>query len=87
MSVIGGEIDQLQALQTNFQRQSGTVDSLLKELRSQLSNTYWRGGAADRFHAAWSTEFEPALTHLSAALSEASTEVRRRSDALQSAGG
>ncbi|GAA3076306.1 WXG100 family type VII secretion target [Streptosporangium carneum] len=87
MSVIGGEIPQLHSLNGNFQRQSATVDSLLRELRNELANTYWRGGAADRFRSSWSGEFEPALTRLSAALQDAASEVRRRADALEQVGG
>lgn len=87
MTVIGGEIGQLFALKSGFERQAGVVDTLLRELRSQLGETYWSGGAADRFRAAWQTEYEPALTHLSAALRDAATEVGRRADALEQVGG
>ena len=87
MTVIGGEIGQLYGLKSSFERQSGAVDTLLRELRSQLDNTYWSGGAADRFRAAWHSEYEPALTHLSAALQDAATEVGRRAGALEQVGG
>ncbi|MFI6823121.1 WXG100 family type VII secretion target [Micromonospora sp. NPDC050187] len=87
MSVIGGEISQLHSLNTNFNRQSSAVDSLLRELRTELANTYWRGGAAERFRTSWSSEYEPALTRLSTALQDAALEVRRRADALEQAGG
>jgi hypothetical protein len=87
MTVIGGEIDQLYGLKTGFERQSGSVDSLLQQLRSQLGATYWSGGAADRFLAAWHSEYEPALTHLSAALQDAAVEVGRRAAALEQVGG
>ncbi|MEV7230358.1 WXG100 family type VII secretion target [Polymorphospora sp. NPDC051019] len=87
MSVIGGEITQLHSLNGNFRRQSATVDTLLRELRTELDNTYWRGGAADRFRAAWQSEYEPALMRLSAALEDAAQEVRRRTEALEQVGG
>jgi len=86
MSVIGGEITELHTLKSSFQRQSGAVDQLLTELRAQLGNTYWQGGAAERFRSAWESEYEPALRNLSAALTDASEEVRRRADALHAAG-
>ncbi|TMR20939.1 WXG100 family type VII secretion target [Nonomuraea turkmeniaca] len=86
MTVIGGEIPQLHALNASFQRQAGTVDALLRDLGNELAGTYWRGGAADRFRTSWSGEYEPALRRLSAALVEAATEVRRRADALEQAG-
>jgi uncharacterized protein YukE len=87
MTVIGGEIGQLYGLKTSFERQSAAVDTLLRELRTQLGDTYWSGGAADRFRAAWHSEYEPALTHLSAALQDAATEVGRRAGALEQVGG
>jgi WXG100 family type VII secretion target len=87
MSVIGGEIGQLQSLNGNFARQSAAVDNLLRELRNDLANTYWHGGAAERFRSSWSTEYEPALTRLSAALQDAADEVRRRAEALEHVGG
>lgn len=86
MTVIGGEIPQLHALNVSFQRQAGTVEALLRDLGNELADTYWRGGAADRFRTSWSGEYEPALRRLSAALQEAATEVRRRADALEQAG-
>ncbi|GAA1553952.1 hypothetical protein GCM10009827_088400 [Dactylosporangium maewongense] len=87
MSVIGGEIGQLHTLNGNFARQSSTVDSLLRDLRTALANTYWQGGASERFRSSWSSEYEPALTRLSVALQDAADEVRRRADALEQAGG
>ena len=86
MSVIGGEITELHSLKTSFQRQGGAVEQLLTELRAQLGNTYWQGGAAERFRSSWESEYEPALRSLSAALADASEEVRRRADALHAAG-
>jgi WXG100 family type VII secretion target len=86
MTVIGGEIAQLHTLATNLDRQSGAVDALLRELRTDLNDTFWRGGAADRFRGAWDSEYEPALNQLSAALHEAAVEVRGRADRLEEAG-
>jgi WXG100 family type VII secretion target len=87
MTLIGGEIPQLHALTSNFGRQSAAVDQLLRELRNDLANTYWHGGAAERFRASWSTEYEPALVRLAAALQDAADEVRRRAEALEHVGG
>jgi WXG100 family type VII secretion target len=86
MSVIGGEINELHSLKTSFQRQGSAVEQLLSELRTQLGNTHWQGGAAERFRSSWESEYEPALRNLSAALADASEEVRRRADALHAAG-
>ena len=87
MSVIGGQIDQLDQLGVSFTRRSGEVDDLLGALRGELSSAYWKGGAADRFRSAWDSEYEPALRNLSAALVDASDEIKARARALEQAGG
>jgi uncharacterized protein YukE len=87
MTVIGGEILQLHQLATNLDRQSGAVDALLRELRAELNDTFWQGGAANRFRSAWDGEYEPVLNSLSAGLHEAAVEVRGRADRLEEAGG
>jgi WXG100 family type VII secretion target len=86
MSVIGAEIGELHTLTASFSRQSGVVEQLMSELSAQLHSTYWQGGAAERFRSAWETEYRPALRSLSAALVDASDEVRRRAEALHAAG-
>ena len=86
MSLIGGEIGELSGLQSSFHRHSGNVEQLMAALRGELTNVYWKGGAADRFRDAWHGEYEPALRNLSQALIEAGDEVGRRADALQQAG-
>jgi WXG100 family type VII secretion target len=86
MAVIGAEIGDLNSLNASLRRQSGAVDTLLSELSGQVTNAHWQGGAADRFRSCWETEYRPALRNLSAALTNAAEEVRRRADALTAAG-
>jgi WXG100 family type VII secretion target len=86
MAVIGAEIGDLNSLNASLRRQSGTVETLLSELSTQLNNAHWQGGAADRFRSCWETEYRPALRNLAAALTNAADEVRRRSEALTAAG-
>jgi uncharacterized protein YukE len=86
MPAIGGELEQLTALKSVFDRSSGGVSELTSAIRSQLGNTYWVGPAADRFRDAWQREFEPMLNKLGHALTESGTEVARRRDALIKAG-
>ena len=86
MPAIGGEIDQLSALKSNFDRQSGNVSELVSSIDGQLGNTYWVGPAAERFKASWNGEFKRMLTNLQQALTEAGAEVARRRDALVQAG-
>ena len=86
MPAIGGEIDQLSALKSNFDRQSGNVAELVASIDGQLGNTYWVGPAADRFKTSWNGEFKKMLNNLQQSLTEAGAEVARRRDALVQAG-
>jgi WXG100 family type VII secretion target len=82
MSFLGGNIDQLQALQTRLQTESQTVEQLQTSLTNLVSGTTWQGPAADRFRNAWTSQYSPNLRQLSTALQELSTEVQRRREAL-----
>ena len=85
-SIIGGEIPALEHLQVSLQRQSVTVDDLLAQLSGEVNSTWWQGGAADRFRAAWEGDYQPALRRLSQALVDASDEVRNRAQMLTQVG-
>jgi WXG100 family type VII secretion target len=82
MSVIGGQIEQLQSLHSTFNTQASNVESMTKSITGQLAGTQWEGPASDRFRNAWNGEFAPMLNKLVIALTEAGTEVQRRTTAL-----
>ncbi len=86
MSMIGGNIPELESLSTSLDQNSGYVTDILTNLNADLGNTWWVGGAADRFRTDWESEYQPALRSLSQALTDASTEVRRRLTALEEVG-
>jgi WXG100 family type VII secretion target len=86
MATIGGELDQLAALKSTFDREAGLVADILSTIRSQLGNTYWEGPAANRFRESWQSEFEPMLQKLQNQLGEAGQEVSRRREGLVKAG-
>ncbi len=83
---IGAELGQMQNLKKTFDQSAAKSVELTSAVRSAIENTWWKGPAADRFKQAWTSEFEPALKKLDAALKEAAGEVQRRHDALQAAG-
>jgi WXG100 family type VII secretion target len=87
MSTMGADLEQLAQLQAAFGRQSQALEEVVASMRNQLGSTTWHGPAADRFRAAWASEYEPALRRLQAGLQEAGTEVGRRREALLRAGG
>ena len=86
MSTIGAEMGQLESLKGSFDRESQTVAQLTSTINGQLSNTWWKGPAADRFRSSWESQFAPTLRQLQTALQEASTEIGRRHQALTQAG-
>ena len=86
MAKIGGEVEQLAQLKSSFDRQTQAVEQVAATIRGDLANTVWEGPAAERFRAQWSSEYEPALRKLQAALNECGVEVARRRDALVQAG-
>jgi uncharacterized protein YukE len=86
MAAIGGEVDQLTALKSTFDRQASNVAELVASIDSQINSTYWVGPAAERFKGQWSGDFKRMLANLQNALGEAGTEVARRRDALIKAG-
>ena len=86
MTQIGGEIPQMQTLETTLKREAQAVQELTTRIRGTVDNTWWKGPAADRFRDAWNSQFEPSMRKLNAALLEAAEEVHRRTEALIQAG-
>jgi WXG100 family type VII secretion target len=86
MPQIGATIEEMHALQTALSREAGTVEQLSSTINGQVASTWWVGPAAERFKSEWEADFKPALGKLRTALQEASTEVSRRADAIQTAG-
>jgi len=87
MTSTGADLEQLAALRASLLQQSQVIEQLTGTVRQQLGTTTWHGPAADRFRGAWSSDFEPSLRRLQAALQEAGMEVGRRREALLQAGG
>ncbi len=81
---IGGHTADMLALKSNFERQSGTIDTLRTELRNQLTNTDWDGRAADAFRASWA-DYERVLIRMAGDLADAAREVQARVQMLQDA--
>ena len=84
--MIGAELEQMLGLRASFDRNGVQVGEVARAIRGQITSTFWKGPAADRFRHAWDGDFEPALRRLQEALGEAAQEVQRRHDALQQAG-
>jgi WXG100 family type VII secretion target len=77
---------QLQQLGQTVSRESQQVGQLTASISSQVNNTWWKGGAADRFRSAWETEFAPTMRRLEAALQQASAEINKRHQGFHEVG-
>ncbi len=86
MSMYVADLEQMTALAATFDRQSQVVAELTATVRSNVIGANWQSPAATRFKEAWTSEFEPALRRLQAAMQEAGVEVNRRREAIQAAG-
>jgi WXG100 family type VII secretion target len=87
---IGGDLNVMTGLKTDFDRHAGTVDSLVSELDAAVNNVIgsgWQGPAAERFREAWQSQYKKALLGLREALGAAAQEIQRRRDSILQAGG
>ena len=83
--IVGGNLEQLQALEQQLQADAQTVRDLQARISSVLGGTTWTGPASERFRAEWTQSFGPALGHLGEALSQNAGVVRSRKAAIQQA--
>jgi len=86
MSYVGGNLEQLTSLKGKFDTEAQDVQRLIGSINGALGNTWWIGGAAERFKEAWESEYVSALNKLITALQEAGREVGNREQALRNAG-
>jgi uncharacterized protein YukE len=84
---IGGDTEQLAALQAAFQREQANVESLIAAINGSLGNTWWIGPQADQFREEWSGSFQPNLTNLASALGQCATNVGQHMQGFQAVGG
>lgn len=84
---IGGTVEQMQQMGSQFTREASELEALVKRISSQLSSTDWEGGAAQRFRSQWEGEFRNVFNQVVAGLQECATEVNNRATALTQAGG
>ena len=82
---IAGNMAQMDNLASQFTKAGDNVQTLMSTLSGITTDTIgpgWEGASAQRFLAAWTNEFKPALDRLNLALNEASAEVTRRKEVL-----
>jgi uncharacterized protein YukE len=87
MPQIGGDTEQLQALNAAFLHEQTNVENLIAQINSSLGATWWIGPQADRFREEWSGSFLPNLNSLAAALGECAANVQQHMVGFQEVGG
>ena len=85
MTMVGGNLEQLQVLERQFTADAENVGDLQRRITAILNNTTWTGPAAERFRQEWNGSFVGVLTRLQAALVDNAAVVRGRSQAIQQA--
>lgn len=77
--MFGANLEDLQSLAVLFDGKVQDVKGLRQTVGGRVARgaTAWEGPGADRFRAAWETEFAPALENLAVALGEAASAVRK----------
>ena len=85
MAVYGGDLAQLDTLSRQLLTEIDAVDGLQSRISGSLETTAWSGPAAERFRTQWTQDFVPALLRLKEALSESSSVVKDRRNAIEMA--
>ncbi|MFN8037433.1 MAG: WXG100 family type VII secretion target [Acidimicrobiia bacterium] len=77
---VGGDLEQLQVLESTFTRDAQSVAELQHRITSTLGSTVWQGAASDRFRQEWQGSFVPSLNRLTEALTENASYVRLKKE-------
>jgi uncharacterized protein YukE len=82
-TVLGASLETMNILKSELGSQSESVAALSATIDAKVKQTQWTGPAADRFRELWDGQFKQTLEQLRAALSDASTEVANRAEAIR----
>lgn len=84
-NMMGGDLEQLQALEQEFRTDSQAVQDLRARITNVLSGTAWTGPASEHFREEWNGTFSTALSNLGSALQDNATVVSSRRQAINTA--
>lgn len=85
MSMVGGNLEQLDGLERSFRTESQNVGQLISRINGTLNGTTWLGPAAQRFKNEWTTNFSRSLQQLQQALDQQAAYVAGRRQAIATA--
>ena len=85
--MFGANLADLDGLKGLFETKASEVNQLTSTLnnRVQPGATAWQGPGADKFRAAWSSDFQPAMVKLEGALNEAAVAVGKYRQNIEAA--
>lgn len=85
MSLVGGNLEQLDGLERSFRSEAQNVGQLVVRITATLNGTTWLGPAAQRFKNEWSQNFSRSLQQLQQAIEEQAAYVANRRQAIATA--
>jgi uncharacterized protein YukE len=85
MSMVGGNLDQLDGLERSFRTESQNVAQLVSRITATINATTWLGPAAQRFKDDWAQNFSRSLSQLQQALDQQAAFVANRRQAIATA--
>ena len=85
MSLVGGNLEQLDGLQRSFTSEARAVEALVARISAVLEGTTWMGPGATAFREQFRGQFVPALHGLRTALDEQAGIVAGRRQAIAAA--
>ncbi len=85
MSMVGGNLEQLDGLERSFHTESQNVAQLVSRITTTINATTWLGPAAQRFKEDWTQNFSRSLAQLQQALDQQAAFVANRRAAIATA--
>jgi len=87
MTVLGMDIEQVQALASSMQQNSEQISTATAQLTSQIDATQWTGQDQQTFRNDWDSIYSVQLRNVVNALQERYTHLRAEADQQQQASG
>lgn len=85
-NLVGAEEGQMVALSAKFSQEAEQIRSIIVAINAQIANTSeWKGDARNRFDSEW-PNYQTSLTQLAALLTETSSAVSAKGQAIIAAG-
>lgn len=87
MTVLGMDIEQVQALANSMQQNSEAINTATAQLTNQIDSTQWTGQDQQQFRSDWDSIYSVQLRNVVQALQERYTHLRAEADQQQQASG